>query len=82
MIKDEIIKKSKNFQASPVILVLKKDERIRFYIDYKKVNDLIIENAHLLPVVNNTVNKIGKKKYYTSIDLISRYQQVEVDENS
>ncbi len=65
-----------------VILVLKKDGSIRFCIDYKKVNDLTIVDAHSLPIVNDTVDKIGGKKYYTSIDLASRYWQVEVDKNS
>jgi len=65
-----------------VVLVSKKDGSIRFCVNYKKVNDLTIENAHPLLVVNDTVNKIGEKKYYTLIDLTSRYWQVEVDENS
>ena len=81
MLKDEIIKKSKSPQTSPVILVSKKDESIRFYVDYKKLNAITIIDIHLLPVVNDTVNKIREKKYYFSIDLASGYQQVEVDEN-
>src|SRR6266540_5297796 len=65
-----------------VILVLKKDGSIRFCVDYKKVNDLTIVDAHPLSIVNDTVDKIGGKKYYTSIDLASGYWQVEVDKNS
>src|SRR6266498_76339 len=42
----------------------------------------MIVNAHPLPIVNDTVDKIRGKKYYTSIDLASRYWQVEVNENS
>ncbi len=47
-----------------------------------RLYDLTIKNAHLLPVVNDTVDKIRGKKYYISIDLASRYWQVEVDKNS
>src|SRR6266498_3287288 len=82
MLKEGIIKKSKSPWVSPVVLVSKKDGSIRFCVDYKKVNNLTIVNAHFLPIVNDTVDKIGGKKYYTSIDLASRYWQVEVDENS
>ncbi len=82
MLKDEIIKKSKSPQASPVVLVSKKDESIRFYVDYKKTNAITIVDVHPLLVVNDTVDKIEGKKYYTSIDLASGYWQVEVDENS
>ncbi len=35
-----------------------------------------------LSVVNDTVDRIGGKKYYSSINLASEYWQVEVDENS
>ncbi len=73
MLKEGIIKKSKSPWASSVVLVSKKDESIRFCVDYKKVNDLMIVDAHPLPIVNDTVNKIGGKKYYTSIDLASGY---------
>src|SRR6266508_6933315 len=49
MLKEGIIKKSKNPWTSPVVLVSKKDRTIRFCVDYKKVNDLMIVNAHPLP---------------------------------
>ncbi len=39
-------------------------------------------DAHPLPILNDTVDKIRGKKYYTSIDLASEYWQVEVDEDS
>ncbi len=73
MLKDEIIKKSKSPWASPVVLVSKKDESIRFCVNYKKTNAITIVDTHPLPVVNDTVDKIEGKKYYTFIDLASGY---------
>src|SRR6266498_524803 len=82
MLKDGIIKKSKSPWVSSVVLVSKKDRSIRFCMDYKKTNAIIIVDVHPLPIVNDTIDKIGGKKYYTSIDLASEYWQVEVNENS
>ena len=73
MLKDEIIKKSKSPWVLPVVLVSKKDGSIRFCVDYKKTNAVTIVDAHLLPIVNDTVDRIGGKKYYISIDLASGY---------
>jgi len=42
-------------------------------VDYKKTNAITIVDAHSLPIVNDTVDKIEEKKYYTSIDLASGY---------
>src|SRR6266508_4539728 len=82
ILKDGIIKKSKSPWVSTVILVSKKDGSIRFCVNYKKTNAITIVDAHPLPIVNDTIDKIGGKKYYTSIDLASGYWQVEMDENS
>ncbi len=81
ILKDEIIKKSKSLQISP-ILILKKDGSIRFCVDYKRSNTIIIEDIYLLLVVNNTIDKIRRKKYYTFMNLASEYWQIEVNENS
>ena len=78
MLKNGIIKKSKSPQVSPVVLVSKKDGSIRFCMDYKKTNAITIVDAHSLPIVNDTVDKIEEKKYYTSIDLASGYQQMKI----
>src|SRR6266498_1682971 len=64
MLKEGIIKKSKSPWTSPVVLVSKKDGSIRFCVDYKKRNAITIVDAHPLPIVNDTVDKIGGKKYY------------------
>ncbi len=42
-------------------------------MNYKKTNAITIVDAYPLPVVNDIVDKIGGKKYYTSIDLASGY---------
>ena len=52
MFKDKIIKKSKSSWILSIILVSKKDKSIRFCIDYKKLNAIIIVDAYLLPVIN------------------------------
>ena len=32
----------------PILFILKKNNRFRLYIDYRKLNDIIIKNKYLL----------------------------------
>ena len=43
------------------------------FFDNKKLNTIIIIDTYLLSVVNDTIDKIREKKYYTSIDLANGY---------
>ncbi len=65
MLKDEIIEKSKGLWASPIVLVARKDEGIRFCVDFKKINKIIILDVYLLSVVNDTVDKFEGKKWFS-----------------
>jgi hypothetical protein len=35
-----------------VLFVLKKDEKLRIYVNYKKLNDITIKNRYTLPLIH------------------------------
>jgi hypothetical protein len=82
MIKMGVIEESNSPWSSPVVLIPKPDGSIRFCIDYRRVNDITQPDAFPLPRIEDLIDKIGKAKYLTKIDLSRGYWQVPMDEEA
>ena len=78
MLSKGIIQPSSSPWASPVVLVRKKDGSTRFCIDYQKVNPVTRKDAYPLPRVDDTLDTLAGTKWFTTLDLLSGYWQVEV----
>ena len=75
-----IIQPSKSPWASRVVLVQKKDNTLRFCVDYRKVNELTRKDAYPLPRLDDTLETLSGSKWFSTLDLLSGYWQVEVEE--
>ena len=80
MLKKDVIQTSRCPWASPIVLVPKKDGSVRFCVDYRKVNNLTRKDAYPLPRVDDTLDTLSGSKWFSTLDLISWYWQVEVAE--
>ena len=81
MLENGIIRKSKSPQASPIVLVKKKDGSTRFCIDFRKLNKITKKDNHPLPRIDDMLDKFQGSQWFSSIDLASGYWQVEMDED-
>lgn len=73
-----VIQPSSSPWASPVVLVPKKDGSFRFCIDYRKVNAVTRKDAYPLPRVDEALDTLAGSKWFSALDLLSGYWQVEV----
>jgi len=71
-----VIQSSTSLWASPVVLVKKKDGSFRFCVNYRKLNTVTKQDAHLLPRVDDLLNSLNHNKYFSTLDLCSGYWQV------
>lgn len=62
--------------ASHVLLVQKKDGTWRFCVDYRKLNDITINNRFPMPLVDEIIDELVGTKYFAKLDMRAGYHQV------
>ena len=73
MAKASLIEQSTSPCASPVVLVYKKDESIRFCIDYRILNAVTTKDAYALPRIDDTLDASSSADCFSTLDLASGY---------
>ena len=63
------IQPSKSPQTVPVFFVEKKDGKKRMVQDYRYLNEWMVKNNYLLPLISDVLENIGMKKLFTKMDL-------------
>lgn len=81
MEKQGIIRKSRSRYSSPIIVVpKKKDEsgvqKFRIVVDYRRLNQVTIDDKYPLPNIDNILDKLGKAQYFSTLDLAKGYHQI------
>jgi hypothetical protein len=79
MLKKGVIEPSNSAWSSPVVLVTKKDQSIRFCIDYRRLNDVTIKDAYPLPRIDECLDALAGSKWLSSMDLNSGFWQLGMD---
>ena len=51
----------------------------RLYIDYQALNKITIRNRYLIPRIDDLLDQLKGVKYFSKIDLKSRYHQVLIE---
>jgi len=48
--------------------------------DYRKLNQITIENKMLLPLIGEVIDKLKEAKFFNKLDLIWRYKNIQIKE--
>jgi len=49
----------------PIMVVLKKNGKLRIYVDFRKFNATIKKDPYLLPFIDEVINTIARHEVYT-----------------
>lgn len=86
LLKNNVIQESHSPWNAPVHLVPKKmdasgETKFRMVIDYRRLNDITTDDKYPLPNITDLFDKLGKSKYFTTLDLANGYHQIEINES-
>ena len=81
MLKNNIIRPSTSPFVSPILLVAKKEEgQMRCCVDYRALNSVTIKDKYPIPNIQLIIDSLHGAKYFSTLDLLSRYWQIEIAE--
>lgn len=76
-----IMEPSSSACCSPVVMVTKKkDQSIRFCIDFRKINDITEKDSQPIPRIEDTLDALSGSKWFSTLDMRSGYWQCGLDE--
>ncbi|KXJ15652.1 Retrovirus-related Pol polyprotein from transposon 297 [Exaiptasia diaphana] len=75
-----VIRESSSPYASPVVLVRKKDGKLRLCVDYRCLNAKTHKTAYPLPCIDEALDVLKGAKYFCSLDLSHGFNQLPVRE--
>jgi len=77
-----VVRLSHSPWASPIVLVRKRDGSLRFCIEYRGLNSVTKADTFPLPRIDDLLDKLGKSRYFSTLDLASGYWQVQMHPDS
>ena len=76
-----IIRESSSPYASPIVLVRKKDGKLRLCVDYRLLNAKTQKDAYPLPRIDEALDVLKGAKYFCSLDLAHGFNQIPMEES-
>ncbi|GMF18402.1 unnamed protein product [Phytophthora fragariaefolia] len=80
MLRNGVIEEGSGAWGFPVVLVKKKDDSVRFCVDYRALNAVTVKDVYPLPRVDETLEALHGAQRFTSLDLHAGYWRLGVAE--
>ena len=77
-----LIQKSQSPYASPIVIVKKKNGKIRLCCDFRKINQITVIDREPLPNPEDLINEIANANIFTHLDCTRGFYQIKMDEGA
>jgi hypothetical protein len=81
-VKNSIIRESESPWSAPIVLVAKPDGGTRVCVGYRALNRITKKDAYPLPRIDESFSQFRGARFFTTLDLLSGYWQIAMDEGS
>ena len=71
------IRASNSLVGAPILFVKKKGG-LRFYVDYRGLNDITRKDRYPLPLIKETLSGISKVRYFTKLDITVAFYKIRI----
>ena len=71
---------SKSFIDIPFFFDKKSDKSLQLCVNYQGLNNLTMKYCYLLPLISEFLDRLGRTKWFTQLDLTSAYHQMRIRE--
>ncbi len=79
-LKREFIRPSKSLTGYLILFVSKKNDTKWLCVDYRQLNEITRWDSYSLPLIRELQDRLGRAKWFTSLDLKEAYYQVQMKE--
>lgn len=77
-----IIRPSNSEYASKIVLVKKRDGKLHMCVDYRSLNRITARDNYPLPIIEEQIDALHGKQYFTSLDLRNGFHHVYMEKES
>jgi hypothetical protein len=64
----------------PILFIPKLGGKLRLYVDYHRLNKIIIKNRYILPLILELYDRIRGVKWFITLDLQGAYNLIRIKE--
>lgn len=77
---NSFIRLSKSPTGAPILFDRKSDGSLRLCVNYRGLNNFNIKNRYLLPLIDESLDRLGRTKRFTQLDLTSAHHRMRIKE--
>lgn len=74
------IRNSNSLAAALVLIVRKPGGGLRICLDYRALNALTVKSRYPIPLIQDTLNRLAGKKWFTKLDVIAAFNRIRIAE--